>query len=210
MNGRAHRIAPRLAWFSGLLTLAVGFALPALTAGTGLGPGSALWLDGTSNVHDFQARSTAVVAKLTGVPPGTAGLEAHVRAGGPVQLEVEVPTTSLRSAKSALEKNMWKDLRADEFPAITFRLSEYRVQPSATTGDTLSLTMLGTLRIAGQERPVQLLARAHRTAAGLWVEGTHALRMSDYGIKPRTMMMGTLRVRDAITVGYRLLLAASS
>jgi len=30
--------------------------------------------------------------------------------------------------------------------------------------------------------------------------------MSEFGIKPPTMMMGTLRVGDAVTVSYRLLL----
>jgi hypothetical protein len=30
--------------------------------------------------------------------------------------------------------------------------------------------------------------------------------MSDYGIKPPTMMMGTIRVGDKVTVRYRLLL----
>ncbi len=210
MNTSPRHAAPSWTRLAAVLALAAGVALPGHTAGLGLGPGSALWIEGKSNVHDFEARSTSVVVRLTGAPATTAELEAHVRNAGAVGLEVDVPATSLRSAKAALEKNMWKDLRADEFPTIAFRLGEYRLQPGTAPGDTLTLLLRGTLRIAGQERPVELTARAHRTAAGLWVEGRHALRMSEFGIKPRTMMMGTLRVRDAIEVGYRLLLAPTS
>lgn len=210
MNRSTLRIRAGLA---GTLALALTLQLLALgsdaqaSGGLGLGPGSALWLKGTSNIHDFEARSTAVVVRFSGAPATAAEFEAHVLAAGPTGLEVEVPTSSLRSAKAALEKNMWKDLRADEFPTIMFKLGKYTVQPQATPSDTLTLRLEGVLRIAGQERPVQLTARAHRGDAGMWVEGSYALKMSDYGIKPRTMMMGTLRVRDAITVGYRLLLA---
>ena len=43
-------------------------------------------------------------------------------------------------------------------------------------------------------------------ANGVWLEGTHALLMTEYGIKPRRMMLGTLRVKDRIAVHFRLLL----
>jgi hypothetical protein len=58
----------------------------------------------------------------------------------------------------------------------------------------------------GRERPVTLEARAIRNGSGVWLEGSRGLRMTDYGIKPPTMMLGTLRVGDSITVRYRLLL----
>ena len=113
---------------------------------------------------------------------------------------------SLRSAKSGLDKNLWKNLRADEFPAIRFHLAKYDVAPAGASPDTLRIRAEGTLEVAGATRPDTLDARAYRTAQGLWIEGDEPLLMSDFGIRPPTMMMGTLRVKDRIVVRYRLLL----
>ena len=62
------------------------------------------------------------------------------------------------------------------------------------------------LTVAGRERPVTLAARACGGDQGLWLEGRETLRMTDFGIKPRTMMLGSLRVKDQIIVRYRMLL----
>ena len=99
-------------------------------AAIALGPGSVLWLEGKSNLHDFESRSTAVkvsfgLAPGTVVPTTVAQLEALLRASGVHGLDVEVPVTSLRSSKEGLDKNLWKDLRGDEYPAIQFHLNHY-------------------------------------------------------------------------------------
>jgi hypothetical protein len=60
--------------------------------------------------------------------------------------------------------------------------------------------------VAGRERPVALIARAYIADQGLWLAGRETLLMTDFGIKPRKMMLGTLRVKDQIVVNYRLLL----
>lgn len=175
-----------------------------------LGPGSSLWLEGTSTLHDFESKTTELTVTLAGgpgaAPPADAqGLAALVRGAGIHGVEVAVPVRSLHSGKNGLDKNLWKDLKADEYPAIRFHLTRYTTQPG--TGDSLSLQAAGTLEIAGHSRPITLDARAWRTQEGLWLEGSEALLMSEYGIRPPTMMMGTLRVGDRVTVHYRLLLA---
>jgi hypothetical protein len=175
-----------------------------------LGPGSSLWLEGTSTLHDFESKTTELTVTLSGGPGAAApadaqGLAALVRGAGVHGVEVAVPVRSLHSGKNGLDKNLWKDLKADDYPAIRFHLARYTAQPGA--GDSLGLHAEGTLEIAGQSRPVTLEARAWRTPEGLWLEGSEALLMSQYGIRPPTMMMGTVRVGDRITVHYRLLLA---
>ncbi len=212
MRFRRGAIATAVACASAFMFTGVAAqASPATPAGIGLGPGSTLWLQGSSNLHEFEARTTAVTVKLTGDPaqhaPSTpAEIESYLRASGVRGLEVDVPTTSLHSGKTGLDKNMWKDLRADQYPAIQFHLTHYTVTPHEGSGDTLVARVEGALRIAGKECPVALSVKGHRGDGGLWFEGSHALRMTDFGIKPRTMMLGTLRVRDDVTVHFRLLL----
>ena len=183
----------------------------ALPGGIALRPDSPLWLEGKSNVHDFESRSTTLTATFTRRPgtklPTTASqIEDVLRASGVRGLELTLPTRSLHSNKDGLDKNLWQDLRADQYPAIRFHLSRYTMAPRPAHGDTLELSVEGTLTVAGRERPVTVAGRVYRGPHGVWLEGTHALLMTEYGIKPRRMMLGSLRVKDRIAVHFRLLL----
>jgi len=184
---------------------------PGPHAGIKLGPGSSVWLEGKSNLHEFESRTSTVEARFTrndadSAPASPAELLRFVHASGVRSLDVEVPTKSLHSSKDGLDKNLWHDLLAEKYPAIQFHLSQYSVTPQDAGRDTLAIRAEGTLVIAGRERPATLTARAYRGDNGLWVEGSYSLRMTEFGIKPRTMMLGTLRVKDEVVVHYRLLL----
>ena len=211
----------RRAWSVTLIACAMSFvALGAHAAATlaaalptsaRLGPGSTLWIEGKSNLHDFESRTTTIAVKMlrdssASAPATSAELETLVRGFFVRSLDVEVPVTSLHSGKDGLDKNLWKDLRADDHPAIQFHLTKYSVSASTAKSDTAEIHAEGQLQIAGREQPVTLVAHAYRSDAGLWISGSHGLRMTDFGIKPRTMMLGTLRVQDAVVVHYRLLL----
>jgi hypothetical protein len=178
-----------------------------------LGPGSTLWLEGTSNVHDFESRTTELTLRLlrdpaASDPADAAALEQWLVSGGSRGLELGVPLAPMRSGKPGLDKNMLKALRAGEFPEITFRLTRSHV--AETPGDTVGVTADGQLRVAGRERPITVTGRLVRSTAGVWLEGSHTLRMSEYDVKPPTMMLGTLRVHDPVVVHFRLLLTPGS
>ena len=182
-----------------------------LPAAIELGPGSVLWLEGKSNLHGFESKSSKVTVKFTRDPgtkaPSTAAeLEALLRASGVRNLSVDVPVKSLHSDKEALDKNLWKDLRSDDYPAIQFHLNRYTLTSKESRGDTMDIRAEGSLTVAGREQPVTLAGRAYRSDHGVWLDGTQPLRMTEFGIKPRTMMLGTLRVKDEVAVHYRLLL----
>lgn len=174
-----------------------------------LGPGSVLWLEGTSTMHDFESRSTEVKVALTrdpgaGSPADAAGLAALMGASSIRGVTVRVPVLSLKSGKEGLDKNLRKTMLVDKHPEVLFELDHYTV--ASTSGDTLRLRAEGFLTVAGQKRPIDLEARAWRNGQGVWLAGHEALRMSDFGMKPPRMMMGALRVGDDIRVEYKLLL----
>ena len=179
-----------------------------------LATGSVLSLEGTSTLHDFESRTTQSTLTLTRDPAttvgtGSAGLAALVRGAGVRGLDLDVPVLTLRSEKSALDKNLWKALKATQYPTIHFHLAKYSILGSPTA-DTLTIRGEGTLSIAGVQRPDTLDAKVFHTPQGLWLTGSEPLLMSTFGITPPKMMMGTLRVADAIVVRYRLLLAPKS
>jgi hypothetical protein len=194
------------------LTLAIALAASSAAhaaPAASVGPGSALWLNGTSNVHEFEGRTKGMTFVLLGdssapAPADAAALEALIRASGVHGAELTVPVKTLHSGKDGLDKNMWKALQADAHPDIRFHLTRYTVTGNA--GDTLRIRGEGTLEIAGTQKPDTLEARAWRAAEGVWLQGRDDLRMTSFGVKPPTMMMGTMRVHDPVTVQYRLLL----
>jgi len=202
---------------AGVVACAPGFALAA-DAGSatetwpvGLGAGSTLWIEGTSTLHDWSARtdSSVLVFKVAGgtaKPADAPGIEAQVRAQAVHGVGVDVPVHSLRSKDEKLDKNMWKAMRTDEFPNIHFELSSYAPGPPRSGNDTLAIQAKGTLTICGKSRPIDLDAAAYKGGGGLWLVGSEELLMSEYGIKPPKMMMGTIKVGDKIQVHYRLLL----
>lgn len=199
-----------------LMIATLTFTLPAPAAETvplvvTLGPGSVLWLEGTSTIHDFESRSNEVAVELSRAPDvaqptDAAGFLALIRSSAVRGVLVQVPVGSLRSEKAALDKNLRRAMRADEHPSVRFQLRQYVVTARSAVCDTVTIVAEGSLTVAGQERTVTLEARAFRAADGLWLEGSETLRMSEYGIKPPTMMLGTLKVRDPVTVRYRLFL----
>jgi len=180
-------------------------------AAVALGPGSVLWIEGTSTMHDFECRSHEVALTLergraTPDPGNAADLLRMIRAAAVRGVTVRVPVVSLRSEKSGLDKNLRKAMNAGTYPDVTFHLGRYDLAPGAALTDTIGIGTDGSLTITGQERPVHLAARAYAGEGGVWLEGSEALRMSEYGIKPPAMMLGTLRVGDRVTIRYRLLL----
>jgi hypothetical protein len=178
-------------------------------AAVGLGPGSELGLKGTSTMHDYESITSKVQLKFLrdaaqADPADVAALDAWLKAGGLKGLELAVPVTTLHSKKDGLDKNMYKALRATEFAEIRFAMDGS--QFGTARGDTLPVTATGTLTVTDQKRPVTVQGQLVRTDQGVWLIGTHPMKMSEYGIKPPKMMMGALKVHDPIVVHFRLLL----
>lgn len=208
---------PRRVWLMmfGILTLAacpVSYAQPNQTSPTAvhLATGSVLWLEGTSTVHDYKSRTSTLGFKLLrdasqADPADIATLDQWLRGGGLRGLELVVPLQTMRSGKAALDKNMLKALRAAEFPDIRFNFLSSHF--GAARGDTLPVTAEGTLQVAGSGKHITVEGTLLRTDKGVWLEGSYPMKMSEHGVKPPTMMLGTLKVHDPIVIRYRLLLS---
>src|SRR6185503_20242112 len=196
------------AWAAGP---ALGQAPAPVPAAVKLGSGSVLWLEGWSNVHEWESRTTQPTVKLlrdteSADPADVAALDQWLRSGTLRGLDLVVPLATLHSKKGAtLDKNLMRALKAEQNPEITFHLAQARV--GEASGDSISVSADGVLRVAGRERPITVAGRLVRSEAGVWLKGSHGLRMTAFDVKPPTMMMGTMRVRDSVSVHFNLLLS---
>jgi hypothetical protein len=67
-------------------------------------------------------------------------------------------------------------------------------------------TLTGTLKLGATERPITVAAQGKQDGDGLRVSGIHELNMKEFGLKPPTLMMGTMKVNEKVKVGFDLLL----
>lgn len=161
-------------------------------------------LEGTSNVHPFSSESSSFTAVLTldADAQTPAAAASAIAAGRPAALTVSIPVASLKSERSGLDKNLRNAMSANKHPDVVYALESYEAAGTA-------LTVKGTLTIAGVARPEVLKATATFSGGLLIVDGEQAFLMTDYGIKPPTMMLGAIRTGDRIVVKYHLELTPS-
>ncbi len=169
-----------------------------------LAEASRLTLKGKSTMHDFASTATRMqlAVELADTLPAGDSLVARLAAPGAVKsIVLTIPVEGMKSEKDGLDKNMYKALKAATNPNIVFRLR------SAAAGATPSeFRVEGDLDVAGQRQPIEMIVRASECPEGIVLEGSKALLMSSYGIKPPSMFLGTLKTNDQVVIDFRLVL----
>jgi polyisoprenoid-binding protein YceI len=167
-----------------------------------LQPQSRLWIDGTSTIRSFTCRAGEVnaVVEVNGANaiPGLLIGEKGVKA-----VQVTVPAEKMDCGNGKMNDHMRNALKVTENPTITFNLTNYDVTKNA---DGISGTINGTLDLGGVKKPVSLQATGAPEGGMLHVNGVYELRMTDYGLKPPSLMFGRIKVGETVKVGFDLLL----
>ena len=176
-------------------------ATPRATA-LDLQPTSRLWISGTSTVRSFECSAATFDANVQSVPGAATAVLAGEKAVSAV--EIRVNTERLDCKNGTMNEHMLKALKAKTNPTIVFKLASYDLAKQA---EAVRVTLNGTLAMGGVEKPISLTANATEGSSGmLHVVGMHELRMTEWGLKPPTLMLGTMKVDERIKVGFDLLL----
>lgn len=167
-----------------------------------LAPQSRLWFDGSSTVRAFTCSAAMLEADVTTSLPAAvrAVAEGEKAIAGVV---VRVPAAKLDCKHGKMNEHMLKALKAAEFPTITYKVLSYELVKKETG---MEATLKGTLTLGGAEKPIVVVSTAKEEGGMLRVIGTRKVDMTQFGIKPPTLMMGTLKVGNEVTVGFDLLL----
>ena len=172
---------------------------------------SRITLEGTSSMHNWEEKGTVIRGSLVLTETDTAclwsGTALPHQTISPAA-SVEIPVESLTSGKSGMDKNMYRTLKADKHPVITYRLESAEIQPSQPAprdlpGAEITVNTTGIVTVAGQEKRMQIPMRIKRLPENrLEVSGETSLRMSDFGVPPPKFMAGLLRVGDEVRVRW--------
>ena len=168
-----------------------------------LQPKSRLWINGTSTVRAFQCSATSFETRVeSNVPDGVSAVLAGTKAVKTAELTV--PAKSLDCNNGTMNEHMLKALKADKNPTIVFRISSYDV---AKGDDGIDGTAQGELTLGGVTKAVTVKAHAVSQPGGvLRLTGSQDIHMTEFGLKPPTLMLGTLKVNELVKVSFDLLL----
>jgi polyisoprenoid-binding protein YceI len=183
-------------------SLVVGalMAVPVLAAAAlplSLQPGSRVWVDGTSTVRAWHCESARAVGSAAATTTDLAQL-ANVGSAS-----VTVPVATLDCRNTTMNGHMRNALKADQAPEIRFRASSVKV---TANGDAGTAEMEGTLSIGGQDRPTTITAQVATENGQIRVRGTKRINMTEWGLRPPSLMLGTMKVNPQVTVGFDVVL----
>ena len=177
--------------FAGLTATSVS-AQMALPGKLALSSTSKVWFDGTSNVKSFSCAAKKLDLNI--VSDADANPARIVKSAS-----LSIPVAQLDCKNGKMNDHMREALKADKNPAITWKLSSYRVEGTA-------VVISGTLTIAGRENPIELRGTGTADNGTITLKGTKVLKMTEFGVKPPSLMFGTMKVADPVTVSYDLVL----
>jgi polyisoprenoid-binding protein YceI len=199
------RATPRRLSIAAIALVPVAAAWTVFTQPLALQPESKLWVEGTSTVRSFTCRAAVLEADVSAASANAVGA---VLAGEKAvqSVEVRVPAARLDCGNGTMNEHMQKAIKGVANPTITFRVASYTVDAS---GGSAKGALTGTLTLGGVTRTITVDATGRDAGTGtLRVTGSYALDMKEFGLKPPTLMMGTLKVGEVVKVGFDLRLKA--
>ena len=166
-------------------TFVILAALVGLGTSISLEPTSKVWVKGDSTVRAFTCNATEISSQVQ--------LSGSTEVAGLVDdAVVTIPVANLDCGNGKMNEHMVKALKT---ATIEFRLNSYKVDGS-------SAVLLGTLKIAGTTKDIEIPGTVTKEGSLVRVKATKDITMSQWGVKPPSLMMGTMKVKDTVTVGF--------
>jgi polyisoprenoid-binding protein YceI len=167
-----------------------------------LQPQSRLWVDGTSTIRSFSCKAAEVNANVeTNGPNAIAALLIGDKSVKSVK--VTIPSERMDCGNGTMNEHMRKALKVKDNPTIVFTVASYDVNHE---GDGITGTLNGTLDLGGVSKTISVPAAGKSEGGMLHVTGSYPLRMTEYGLKPPTLMFGRIKVGETVKVNFDLLL----
>lgn len=154
--------------------------------------GSQIKVNGTSNIHDWTMSATSFTCDGTYVLEGNQLVDVTA-------LSFTLPVKNLKGKEDLLNTRAHKALKAEQHNKISFKLTNATVVPQQKV-----IKAVGNLTIGGVTKPVALQATYTVNGDEVTFKGAEALKMSEYGLKAPTFMMGALKVADAVNIDITL------
>ncbi len=192
---------------------------------TGLtaGAGSAVALEGSSNVAGWRCSGKSIDAQMVvaasadhinnvidRIEDGNIGVWMSEPSRGRFatpDFNLNVPVASFRCGNRVMESDMRRALKADRHPNVEFTFVEVRGIRHDLDSGLYQADIAGDLTLAGVTRRIDLTVSALRMSRSSFrVRARLPLMMTDFGVTPPTVLFGAVRARNSLTVHFDLVL----
>lgn len=102
-----------------------------------------------------------------------------------------------------MDKNVYEALKEEDHPEISYELKSTKY--TKASGQEYEITAIGDLTIAGQTKEVEITMNGEFQDSMLKVEGSKSFNMSKFDVDPPTVMFGTIKTGDKITVDFSII-----
>ena len=158
-----------------------------------------LVVSGTSTLHAWDMKSSKGDCNATFTLNGSGAPTALTT------LSFSTTAKSLKSEHSAMDKNAYKALKAEQHPEITFTASSGTVTGSAAAGYTVKST--GKLTIAGTTKDAEVIGVCKVNAdKSITITGSTQISMKNFGMTPPSFMMGAVKTGNDVVLKFNLTL----
>lgn len=155
---------------------------------------------GSSNIRDW----AATIEEVDGVASITKADEFHYDIH---EVRILIHTSSIKSIGvegDAMNKKIYETLKTGRYPAISF-MTTSALKSIPADGKEYFIEATGILTVAGVSKVVRIhsvisTVKPERITA----EGNVLLKMSDFDIDPPTTLFGLLRVKDDISIHFKI------
>jgi len=162
-----------------------------------LQPESRVWVKGGSTVRDYTCNAKTIEAVITPTSQETGSLPLDQLVAS---AQVNIPVATLECGNGTMNEHMRKALKAAENPRLLFELAGYQI------GEAGAITLKGTLTMAGRALPIEITGTITEQEGGIVrVSATRQIKMTEWGIKPPSLMLGAMKVHDPVTIGLDIL-----
>lgn len=163
--------------------------------------GHEMMIDGTSNVRDWDAQVNVINATFVLSEFDMSDLST-LTSDHFETLELAIPVKDIESDSGRLTRNLQGYLKDDDYPIITFNLSN--IESVTVNGNQATITANGVINAAGVDHETTMNVDATFENGSVTFSGTQPLKMTDFNIDPPTAMLGSIRARDEIDIIYSL------
>lgn len=152
---------------------------------------------GSSNVHDWVMTSTAMESQGNFIIDGDKLQGLH-------SFNFRLAVKSLHSDHASMDDRTYKSVNASKYPDISYKLISAEVTPVA--GNKSLIKTKGNLTIAGATQLISMEVTATVGADNtITCIGAKKIQLTDYGIKPPTFMLGSMKVANDLTIQFNLI-----
>lgn len=153
---------------------------------------STLSVLGTSSLHDWEVKAEKQSGKIA---------FKNLEAGTLQTCTIDIVVESLKSGKSAMDKNTYKALNSSSHKNISFQLVEVKETVAKGNGK-FTVKAEGDLTISGVKKRVPLEFSLTTAANKITLTGEKKIKMTDFKVDPPKALLGTITTGDAITIKF--------